>query len=52
MNDGPKYTSPRYLGGTYYPLFMAGDIGFEPMTHRLTADCATTTLISHILCTQ
>ena len=27
---------------------MAGDIGFEPMTHRLTADCAAATPISHV----
>lgn len=48
MNDGPKYF-PKYLGGTYYPHFMAGAEGLEPSTHGLTADCATATPISHIM---
>ena len=33
MNDGPKYF-PKYLGGTYYPRFMAGNRGVEPLQTR------------------
>ena len=33
MNDGLN-TSPRYLGGTYYPHFMAGNKGVEPLQTR------------------
>ena len=34
MNDGPKYF-PKYLGGTYYPHFMAAVAGFEPTNVRV-----------------
>ena len=35
MNDGPKYF-PKYLGGTYYPLFMVDDAGIEPARPRFS----------------
>lgn len=35
MNDGLN-TSPRYLGGTYYPHFMVDDAGIEPARPRFS----------------
>lgn len=41
MNDGPKYF-PKYLGGTYYPHFMAAAVGLEPTKMHGSKPCAFT----------
>ena len=47
MNDGPKYF-PKYLGGTYYPHFMAGMDGFEPSNAGVKVRCLTAWLHPNI----
>ena len=47
MNDGPKYF-PKYLGGTYYPHFMAGMAGFGPANAGVKVRCLTAWLHPNI----
>lgn len=42
------YTTFAELGLKHKTDALAGSIGFEPMTHRLTADCATATPTPHM----
>ena len=46
------YFSRKYLFSAYFsrfaPIFLAPQVGFEPTTYRLTADCSTAELLRNI----